>query len=178
MSSKVFKNIINDVSVELKRQIINNFKKESFYGQKWKSREPPAKHNILNKRGGTGLMGSIQVVPTGTSVRVSSNLPYAAIHNEGGKITVTAAMKKYFWAMHLKAKGGSEKYMRGKKKVALSKEAENWKYMALMKVGSTITIPKRQFVGEHSEVKRMIEEVMNDNLKDVENYIKSKLKRK
>lgn len=176
--NKIIKNIVNDVAVELRQQINENFRQSSFYGKKWDARKKDYKHNILNRRGGAGLMGSINVKPSGNAVHVTSNLPYAAIHNEGGKITVTANMKKFFWAKHYEAKAGSEKFVRGKKKEQLSKEALYWRNMALMKIGSVITIPQRQFVGDHPQVKKMIEQVVADNLKELENYIKSHLKPK
>ena len=49
-----------------------------------------------------GLMSSIEVHPQGkTSVIISANAPYAAIHNYGGtvkpSITITPRMRNFFW---------------------------------------------------------------------------------
>ena len=44
-------------------------------------------------------------------VRFSSYVPYAAIHNEGGKITVTGKMKKFFWAKFKETGEVGWKYM-------------------------------------------------------------------
>ena len=39
-----------------------------------------------------------------------------------------------------------------------------WKWMALMKVGTKITIPQRQFLGDHPEVRKRAEAVVSRNL--------------
>lgn len=90
-------------------------------------------------------------------IRWSSSLPYASIHNEGGEITVTAKMKSFFWAMYYKASGAMTKTKGGKVSASkrnqnLSVEAQQWKNMALMKIGSKIKIPQRQFIGDHPRV--------------------------
>ena len=60
----------------------------------------------------------------------------------------------------------------------LSEIAQWYKNMALMKVGSKIRIPKRQFIGHHSKVDRYVKQVIDDNMKDVQSYIKNLLKSK
>ena len=87
---------------------------------------------------------------------LQTTVPYASIHNEGGKIVVTPKMKKYFWARYHDA-GGSQN---GK----MSAEAAFWRNMALKRAGSAITIPKRQFMGDHPEVTRIVNEVINKEL--------------
>lgn len=84
---------------------------------------------------------------------VDSSIKYAQIHNEGGEITVTRKMQKYFWAMYLKSSGQAStrkdgSTSRSKRNVQLSSKAAFFKAMALKKVGSRIKIPKRQFIGE------------------------------
>ena len=70
--------------------------------------------------------------------------PYAKIHNEGGKIEVTPAMRRYFWAMHNKAK-----------KRRKTEEAEFWKNMAITKK-THFVIPKRKFMGESLLLERRV----------------------
>ena len=65
------------------------------------------------------------------------------------------------------AKGG-----KGTKGKALSVEAEYYKALALKKVGDKLSIPKRQFIGDHPEVKRMIDEIVGYNLNEVFKNIK------
>jgi phage gpG-like protein len=85
-------------------------------------------------------------------VVVESQLDYSAIHNEGGTITVTKQMKKYWWSQYYKfakktktTKSGNQSNSAANKK--LNAKAQYCKNMALIKVGSKIKIPKRQFMG-------------------------------
>ena len=79
-------------------------------------------------------------------MRFTSSEPYTALHNEGGTITVTGKMKRFFWA---KFKETGE---------------VGWKYMALMKVGQVIKIPQRQFIGDGPETQKLIRDVIQSNL--------------
>ena len=45
-------------------------------------------------------------------------------------------------------------------------EAEFWKRLALMKVGSSIKIPRRRFIGPSPEVERIVEDIIDENLED------------
>lgn len=79
---------------------------------------------------------------------------YSEIHNEGGYITVTAQMKKYFWAKYIEFEGKTVYSIKKRAKAntksnrTLSAKAAFCKAMALKKVGSKIKIPKCQFMGE------------------------------
>ena len=83
-----------------------------------------------------GLMSTIEVRPQGkSSIFVSANSPYAAIHQFGGKIKptipITSKMLKFFWAKY---------YNTG---------LVNWKAMALTKkkeLKPTIVIPARPYI--------------------------------
>lgn len=102
------------------------------------------------------LMRSIRPRSIGaSSAIVESDTPYSALHNDGGTITVTEQMKKYWWAQYYKLSGKVKKTSRGrvsqsKTNKATNRKAEFCKAMALMKTGTKIKIPKRQFMG-HSE---------------------------
>lgn len=103
-------------------------------------------------------------------IRFSSDLPYAAIHNDGGQITVTAKMKSYFWARYYEATGKVSRTTIGekrktKKNIILSSEADFYKAMALKKIGSKINIPQRQFIGDDPEVLKIINRIVNENIK-------------
>lgn len=74
----------------------------------------------------------IYVRPNRIVVGVAGNIPYARIHNEGGKIAITPKMRRYFWGMFLQT--NDEKY----------------KWMALTKK-THIEIPQRQFIGEDNK---------------------------
>lgn len=116
------------------------------------------------------LRNSIESRIQGDKIIFSSSLPYASIHNEGGEITVTPKMKSYFWAMYYKTSGGMTKKKdgtaaRNQRNARLSVEAQQWKNLALMKVGQKLTIPERKFIGAHPQVHRMVEDVVSENLK-------------
>ena len=186
------RNTLTDIEVKWKEQIQENFRRQGWYGEQW-----PGKRMVQGARSKTlykeGLLQE-SVNPEANygaqEITVSSPLPYAAIHNEGGEITVTAAMKKFFWAMHLKAAGaisrtvvgangsrhtfistGSKAAMAKQKESTSSRamkmnaEAEHWKSLALMKVGSKLKIPRRRFVGEHPVLDAAIEKIVSRHVK-------------
>ena len=123
-----------------KKQFQRNFDVEGFIKDgrvnKWKKRVPSKRQNkVLTDR--TVLRNSIlaRKVSGGFAVGVDLNkVPYAKLHNEGGKVTVTPKMKKYFWAMY--SKTGDELYKR----------------LALKKPGSIIIMPKRQYMGYTKDI--------------------------
>lgn len=53
----------------------------------------------------------------------------------------------------------------------LNKESEFWRVMGLMKVGSVIRIPQRQFLGNSPEVEEAVREIIEDNLTEYVNDI-------
>lgn len=180
---------LKDISVKVNEEFDRNFEREAFFNEQWARR----KHNDDETRGLLAQSGKLRrsvkegVSTTDHSVIFSSSVPYAAIHNEGGTITVTARMKKYFWYRYLLITGSkrnrpdkspmTEKLQRkkngelrnNKKNLELTEEAKFCKAMALKKVGSKITIPKRQFIGMHPEVERIIREIADANIKEIFN---------
>ena len=82
----------------------------------------------------------------GFRTMIGSHLEYAEIHNNGGTITVTARMKRYFWWQYYRLAGQTRQSSAARAK--LSAKAEFCRRMALMKEGSTVRIPQRQFLGE------------------------------
>lgn len=183
--------IIEQSATALHSEFDRNFENKSFFGKRWPSSRNP-KRGGLQQRG--SLRGALKVRTSEMSIFFENAVPYAKIHNEGGKIRVTAKMKKYFWAMYLKALGASgraffnedgshshtiistdskalvKKTLSSKSKRAekMKAEAEMWKAMALMKVGSYIEIPQRQFLGDHPDVHRIIGKVVDLNFKKIE----------
>jgi hypothetical protein len=91
-------------------------------------------------------------------------LDYAEIQNNGGIITVTAQMKKLWWAQYAKFAGEPRKTTKSGRQAntaanrKLNAKAEFCKRMALMKVGSKIKIPQRQFLGESQTLMKQLEE--------------------
>ncbi|MBE6234766.1 MAG: hypothetical protein E7112_00855 [Bacteroidales bacterium] len=152
-----------------------NFRQGGFYGRPWKV---PMRTELGFSGPGYGpmlsgtnhLMMSTDYVPEPGRVTIQNTLVYAQIHNDGGEITVTKRMKKYFWSQYYKRGlvGGMYSQAKGKKNQqkadTFNKEADFWRNMALKKVGSKIKIPKRQFLGEHPEVDRIVTDIINQEL--------------
>lgn len=151
--SNILKNIIDDIAVEFSEQYEENFRRKSFFNEAWKRSASPNKTGSLMVRSGA-LKKSIRHTKSATGILFYSRLPYSQIHNEGGEITVTHKMKRFFWAMHHKHSGSIKTLKRGgksksKSSVYADESAQFWKAMALKKEGSKIKIPKRQFIGDH-----------------------------
>lgn len=139
--------ILSDMRVDLSDEFDRNFERKGFFSDKWKSRAHDyARGSLLMVSSGLrrSVKGGAETLENG--VRFSSAVPYASIHNEGGKITVTAKMKRYFWAQFMKTKD------------------EAWRRMALMKVGKVINMPERRFIGDGPDTQRIIREVIDRNL--------------
>mgnify|MGYP002543597278 CR=1 FL=1 len=80
------KNIIRDMRVGLSEEFDKNFERKAFFTKKWKKRaDPNAKGSLLVVTG--TLRRSIKAEERPNGVRFSSAVPYAQIHNEGGKGT-------------------------------------------------------------------------------------------
>lgn len=145
--------ILRDLQVELADEFDRNFQRGAFFNEPWPAKRDGSPSHLVK----TGkLRRSIQSVITGNRLKFTSSEPYAAIHNEGGTITVTKRMNAYFWA---KFKESGQLH---------------WKRLALVKVGSKITIPKRQFLGSSPEVERAIERVIDDNVRDYLSHLNFK----
>lgn len=112
---------------------------------------------------------------TDFGVRFESTEPQAAIHNEGGEIVVTEKMRKFFWWKYYQAQGGLGRKKNGEQRrdkynLQLTTEAVFWRNMALMKIGSTIKMPKRQFIGSAPEVEAAVKEIIEER---VQEYLKN-----
>ena len=145
------KKILNDLRVELSEEFDRNFQRKAFFDRRW----PPRKRNhpgSLLMVTGT-LRRSIRCQVNADSVMWESSEKYASLHNYGGTLTVTAKMKRFFW---YKYKATND---------------ESWKWMALMKTGAVITVPQRQFLGDHPQVRKAAERIINDNLQKAANAI-------
>lgn len=161
--------ILKDIRVELGDEFDRNFERQGFFSEAWARRKSPLRPggSILVDTG--KLRRSIHSRSDEKSITFYSDLPYAAIHNEGGEIKVTAKMKRYFWHRYYEAQGGFGRKKNGelrqnKQNRQLGTEAEFWRAMALMKEGKAIKIPKRQFLGMSQEVESEVRQIIEDNL--------------
>lgn len=125
--------------------------------QAWQRKKRPDKYGpLMSSR--QNLYGSIYYHPDDYRVTVGTEVPYAAIHNDGGDIIVTARMKRFFWAKYRETNGGSWK------RNAKNEEAEFWKTLALKKVGSVIHIPQRKFIGQSQELNNKIDQTIENEI--------------
>lgn len=106
MKNSFTKKLLTDLRVELLDKFDRNFERKAFFTKPWPGRRHGRKGTLLNVRGGGGLRGSIKATVGESTVTFTSGLPYAAIHNEGGTITVTTKMQRFFWAKYYEASGG------------------------------------------------------------------------
>ena len=164
---QLFNLLLKDIKIELDDEFDRNFERKAFFTTAWK----PAIHNT----GGSLMMctGALRKslrseIVGGNSIKWESSLPYADIHNSGGTITVTPKMKGFFWYRFRMATGDDKKNV--------NSEALFWKAMALKKVGSTIVIPQRQFIGDHPMVHQKVKTVTDDWFNnDVKQYLDEQL---
>ena len=173
----ILRRILKDIQVELSDEFDRNFERQAFFPEAWQRKKSPVRqggHILLD----TGrLRRSIQSRTTADSITFYTDLPYAAIHNEGGEIVVTERMKRYFWHKYFAATGSFGRKKDGsrrndKRTLQLSSEAEFWKFMALKKAGTTIKIPRRQFLGASPEVEQVVRTIIEENLSE---YIEDSL---
>ena len=172
---------LKDIKKEALEEFDRNFEREAFFNEKWARR----KYNDDTSRGLLVQNGTLRRSIKGEitdhdSVLIYTTELYANIHNEGGTITVTRKMKSHFWKMYYTVTGGkaadgfSKNLQRkkngaprnNKRNRALTEEAEFYRRMAMKKAGSKITIPKRQFIGNHPDLEKLLKEIFYNNAKN------------
>lgn len=113
---------------------------------------------LLSKR--NHLFSSVKYAPGDYRVKVSNEVPYAAIHNEGGTVnpTITPKMRSFAWAMYYETVGKKKSERKAKKaKIQENNAGSFWKALALTKKQKlSIKIPKRKFLGESAELTKDI----------------------
>jgi phage gpG-like protein len=124
----------------------------------WVKRKDDLSHKLLNQSYALKASGKIDKADlTEVIISFGEGLNYAAIHNEGGTITVkvSAKMKRFFWYMYKKT------------------EDEKWKWMALTKNETlTIKIPKRQYIGGSETLMNNLDKMFIDRIKQYFNSLK------
>lgn len=144
------KDIISDMRVELAEEFDRNFTRKAFFTKKWKKRKDPnALGSLLVVTG--SLRRSIQAKETPDGVRFTSNQPYATLHNEGGKGSVTVRQH--------------------------TRTSKKGKTYAVRQHNRTVNVPQRQFVGDGQDTQRIIKNVIDDNLEQYNQEIIKALKK-
>lgn len=133
------RDVYDVIGVEAVNHFKNNFQEEGFVDNstnKWASRKSKRAgstngQKIMSKS--QELADSITYEKKIPEVVIRTDKLYAEIHNEGGEITVTDKMRKFFWAKHKEYKDAGQVDL-----------ADQYKAFALAK---KIVIPQRQFIG-------------------------------
>ena len=182
MSAEDFlKSIIQDIEVDLTQEFDKNFERKAFFNKKWPQTKHTYSRGSLLLRSGR-LRRSVRSRNTTGQISWSSNLPYASLHNEGGEIIVNQKMKRFFWAMFYKSNNAIVYNVRKKaaantkRNRSLSTEANKWKALALLKIGTKLTIDQRQYIGWHPEVDRRIKRVVDYHIQQLNNDILNSLR--
>lgn len=139
--ANIYDKILRDARVKLNDLFKQNFRNQGFFGNKWVA----TKASKVNKRGRgsilivTGAMRrSITSRVDGSSVIFSSNLPYTALHNEGGNFIVTVRQHQ-----RKGRKGGAHPVRVHTRHVSM---------------------PQRQFIGDHPKVQEALTDIVAKNL--------------
>lgn len=153
--ANIYDKILRDARVKLTSMFDENFRRQGFFGKKWVATKV-SKVNKAGKRGSilivTGQMRrSIRSQIRGNAVVFTSDLPYTALHNEGGHFSVTVRQ-------HTRTVKG--------------------KTFGVKSHTRTLTMPQRQFIGDHAEVQKALGDIVNHNLqKFSEDLVKKCMKR-
>jgi phage gpG-like protein len=144
MPRNIYDDILRDARVKLTEMFDNNFREQGFFGQKWVA----TKVSKTNRRGTgsilivTGAMRrSIRSMVRGMAVVFSSNLPYTALHNEGGSFSVT--VRAHSRTNH--KTGNTHKVRQHPRQM---------------------NMPRRQFIGDHERVRQALADIVNKNLQE------------
>lgn len=131
------RNILDDMRVELSDEFDKNFDRKAFFSKKWKRRaDPNAKGSLLMVTG--TMRRSVKAEVKGDGVRFSSAVPYAAIHNEGGK--GTKQVRQY------------------------TRTSRKGKQYTVKAHTRKFNMPQRQFVGDAPRTQEIIKGVIADNI--------------
>jgi len=150
-------NLPKDVAVLAADEFDTNFERQGFFGDGWAESKRVERYRIGERKQGSTLLQtgnlrrSIRYSVQGGTIRFSSDVPYASIHNEGGEINHpggTAFVKKNgkaIWVSNRTAAGKNYHRTRPHK----------------------IVMPRRQFVGNHPDLEKAIAAHIEYELKNV-----------
>ncbi|MEG1842400.1 MAG: phage virion morphogenesis protein [Alistipes sp.] len=139
------------MKVELTEMFDRNFERKGFFGNHWTSRKnTKAKGSLLHVTG--KMRRSIRPSIRGKGVTFTSPLPYTELHNNGGKFTQTVRT-----------------HARTNKKTGKS--------YAVKSHSRTTTMPQRQFIGDHAEVRQAVRSIIHENIADFFNNLAKEIRK-
>lgn len=101
------------------------------------------------------LRNSIRGTVSGTDVTFGSDVPYAAVHNNGGTITRYARSETFV----------RRRISKGKRKGQFKKGTDAGRGITFK--GGQTTMPKRQFIGESAHFNKLITRTIENKVKRV-----------
>ena len=158
----LFRKILSDLRVEVLDEFNSNFTRKAFFDRPWPARKMDTGRGTLLVVSGA-MRRSLRCTAARGSLYFSSELPYFSIHNRGGKVPVTPAMRRYFWAMYYRnvpPEGAT-----GKRADRKSRTAAYYRSLALTKK-TEFDIPRRQVVGDHPAVGRIVRDTCERNVRE------------
>ena len=139
-----------------------NFSKERFVRQNWfDKKEVPWKQRRVRRAGGRRrsqtllvdsgrLKRSIRKISvTKNKIIIGTDVPYAAIHNEGGTVSENVTVRTHTRRTHTRKRSGRKEIVKSHIVNAHSRRMN-------------LRIPKRQFIGNSAELTRRIEVLVTD----------------
>lgn len=142
--------MLKDLKVELSDEFNRNFRRKAFFSDKWKPRQPQKKErgSLLLVTG--TLRRSIQSEVTESGVRFSSAVTYAAAHNEGAD--GTRMVKTH------------------------TRKSKKGKTYAVRAHTQRVNLPQRQFIGDGEEVRKIVRDVVEDCVAEIDIELSKMLK--
>lgn len=148
------------VGTEVVNSALDNFKTESYFGEKWQERKDKKnKRKILVGKTGD-LRRSPRIITSSPGlVNVGSDVPYAEVHNDGGKIN-RASRSETFVRNRFKTGTKKGKFKKG------TTDGQGQTYKAY-----SYSMPTRKFLGPHPKLKAHLQETIKDfTFEHLKNY--------
>jgi phage gpG-like protein len=155
--NKVYATLPRKVAILAVNVAKENFRKQGFTDKSfepWKKRKVQRKGTKARQSGAilvdTGrLKRSIRVISINAkSARIGTDVPYAQIHNEGGKINANVSITAHKRKAHMR-----KREERNSKVIAHNVSSHTRKM--------NVKMPKRQFIGQSYRTNRRIEALMS-----------------
>ncbi len=167
---------LKDIKTEAKEEFDRNFQREAFFTEKWKRR----RYAQDETRGILQQSGTLRKKHTG---RDHGRQQGSSIYFIRSLCQDTQRRWNHYRypkdeRIFLDQVQGSygqngiypeRELRRTRKNRQLSSDAEFYRAMALKKVGSKIVIPRRQFIGTHPDLEKLLQEIARKNIKEVFN---------
>lgn len=138
------------VGTEVVNSALDNFKTESYFGEKWKERKDKKNKKKLLVNTGTLQRSPRVILSSPGMVTVGSDVPYAEVHNDGGMISRASRSETFI----------RNRYKNGSKKGRFKKgttDGQGQTYKAY-----SYSMHMRKFLGPHPKLKAHLQETIKD----------------